>query len=314
MTGKKGKHIVRRIFIALASLAMITGFVVLFIAASRDRSEATCKAMVIRVAEGGPLFVNKAGIAASITGNKKLNPVGKKLEEINMALLEKSVKTFPWVKDAELYVDNDNKLRVNITQRVPMARIFTRSGNSFYIDKRGTRLPVTGSFAIRMPVFTDFPSDAVTMNGKDSLLFSQVIALSRFITRDSFWMAQISQINVTRGSTFELIPTLGNALIEFGEGTDIPAKFNKLMAFYLEGLNNVGWGYYDTLDVQYKGQVVATRRKGAESPLVDSLLTRDAYHVVAEQSQTALEQKILSGKPPTENKKAPKAIYRGIEP
>ena len=59
MTGKKGKHIVRRIFIALASLAMIAGFVVLFIAASRDRSEATCKAMVKTRRYIYPIFQSK---------------------------------------------------------------------------------------------------------------------------------------------------------------------------------------------------------------------------------------------------------------
>ena len=39
-------------------------------------------------------------------------------------------------KNVELFLDNTQSLQVRIEQRIPIARIFTASGNSFYIDNK----------------------------------------------------------------------------------------------------------------------------------------------------------------------------------
>jgi cell division protein FtsQ len=286
MSKSKGKYFVKRLMIALVSTVMIAGFVALFIAASKDRSKSACKALVIHVKNNNAkIFVDKAAIESSIINDKSLNPVGKQLNGLNIQLLERSVKTFPWVKEAEIYIDNDNILQINITERVPLARVFTTNGNSFYIDNEGTALPVNGSFSIKMPVFTGFPNDTpVVHDAKDSLLLTQMILLSEYITGHPFWRAQVAQMNINSSHQFELIPTVGSTLIEFGHGNNIQEKFDKLLVFYQKGLNNVGWGYYDTLDLQYKGQIVATRRYKSENPVVDSLLTQNLYQYMKDES------------------------------
>jgi cell division protein FtsQ len=276
--GEKRKRRIRNGIIALASLAMITGFVVLFVAASRDRGEAACRAVHLAV-KGNPdhLYIDEGDIRAKILGTAGLNPVGKPLSTLKMQELERSVKAFPWVADAELYLDNDNVLQVLITEKVPRTRVFTTSGGSFYLDAYGAKLPVTGSFVSRMPVVTGFPDTHSLPGGADSALVAGVTALSAFLSSHPFWMAQVSQVNINGQGEFELIPTVGSALVEFGTSNDLEEKFSKLLTFYSAGLNNVGWGYYDTLDVRFRGQVVATRKKSQGNPVVDSLMTRDSY-------------------------------------
>jgi cell division protein FtsQ len=278
MKNPKPFHIARKAFAALASLAMIVGFVTLFIAASRGRKNAACQSVAIHVkGTSDKIFISRQQIMQCLTADSQLNPVGKPLAMINTRLLERSVRTFPWVREAQVYVDNDNVLQVLITEREPVARVFTVSGNTFYIDSAGTVLPVKGGFAVRVPVFTNFPSDAVNLRPADSVLFARMIPLSQYIHHHPFWSAQIDQININAERKFELIPTVGDALIELGDGTGISEKFDKLLAFYREGLNNVGWGVYDTLDLQYAGQVVAKRKPRGENPIVDSLLTQYSY-------------------------------------
>lgn len=278
MKSRKPSHIVRRILVAVASLAMVAGFVTLFIAASRGRKNTACQSVAVHVkGSSGQVFISRKEIMDCITADKQLNPLGKPLAMINTRLLERSVRTFPWVREAQVYVDNDNVLQVLITEREPIARVFTVSGNSFFMDSAGTVLPVKGGFAVRVPVFTNFPSDAVKLSAADSLLFSQMIPMSEYIHSHPFWSAQIDQINVNADRMFELIPTVGEALIEFGQGTDIAQKFDKLLAFYQQGLNNVGWGAYDTLDLRFAGQVVAKRKPRHGNPVVDSLLTQYSY-------------------------------------
>lgn len=274
-----GKNIAKKILIALVSLAMIGGFVFLFIAASKDRNKAICKSINIHVQNKKVvLFVNKEEIKNYIIHNKELNPLGKQLSNLNIRELTEVVGKFPWVKSTEVYVGNDNILQVNITECEPVARVFKDNGNSFYLGDAGRELPVNGNFAIRMPVFTGFPSGALS-NTQDSALLAQMVNISNYISKDPFWNAQIAQINIISGNQFELIPVVGNALIEFGTGDRIEDKLNKLLIFYRKGLNNVGWGYYDTLDLRYQGQVIATRQSAKGNPVVDSIMTEDGYKI-----------------------------------
>lgn len=280
MSKNKRRNIIKKISIAIASLAMIVCFIILFVAASKDRSKATCKAVDITMnADNNPVFFDKKNILLAITGDKKMNPIGKHLNNLNIQQIEQSVKSHPWVKDAELYMDNHNILKINITQRTPVARLFTSDGNSFYIDNELKSLPVTGSFTIKLPVFTDLKYNPASLSKQDSVLFGQIISLSNYLNGHPFWMAQIDQINVNNNQSFEMIPTVGSALIEFGNGDHIDEKFNKLLSFYKNGLNNIGWGYYDTVSLQFEGQVVATRKNNKGVPVIDSLLAQDGYNL-----------------------------------
>ena len=56
--------------------------------------------------------------------------------------MEESVSANPWISKTQVFFDNNEILRVNITEREPIARIFTISGNTFYIDSvTGAQLP-----------------------------------------------------------------------------------------------------------------------------------------------------------------------------
>lgn len=275
----RSKNIIKRILIALVSVTMIGGFVFLFIAASKDRNKTICNSINIHVQnKEAVLFVNKEEIKNYIIHNKALNPLGKQLSNLNIRELTEAVGKFPWVKSTEVYVGNDNILQVNITECEPVARVFRDNGNNFYLGDDGKELPVNGNFAIRMPVFTGFPSGTLS-NTQDSALLAQMVNISTYISKDPFWNAQIAQINIIAGNQFELIPIVGNALIELGNGDRIEEKLNKLLIFYQKGLNNVGWGYYDTLDLRYQNQVIATRKSAKGNPVVDSIMTEDGYKI-----------------------------------
>ena len=56
------------------------------------------------------------------------------LHAIDLASMENELQKSQWIKNAELFFDNNNVLQVRITEREPVARIFTTSGSSFYID------------------------------------------------------------------------------------------------------------------------------------------------------------------------------------
>ena len=67
-----------------------------------------------------------------------------------------------------------------------------------------------------------------------------------------------------------MTPLVGSHLIEFGDGSDLDKKFNRLFIFYKEVLVKTGFDKYSKIDVGYAGQVIGTK-KGSNSTKADSI-------------------------------------------
>jgi cell division protein FtsQ len=259
------RKVLRRIGTTLMWLGVLAGFVVILVAAVNDKNDGKCTGIVVKLqGDEANFFIEERDIRALVAKDKDLNPVGKPIKNINTANLERIVSRDPWVKNAEIFIDNQRKLNIKVTQRDPVARVFTTTGNSFYFDRDGDRIPVSARYAARVPVFTDFPTDAVKLKTADSSLAAGIMTLGTYIMEEPFWSAQIEQVVITPGREFEIIPKLGDHVIAFGDGTDVDKKFSKLLAFYKEGLNKVGWNNYARINVAYENEVVCTRRNGEE--------------------------------------------------
>jgi cell division protein FtsQ len=221
-------------FIAVAIWIILGSVTVLLLVAAIDRKNNDHIARVDIHISGvqNNYFIDKKDVLAIL---QKTN--GQKLEntnadKLNLSQMENALSKQPWVKNAEMFFDNNNVLQVKITEREPIARIFTVSGASFYIDSSLARLPLSSKFSARLPVFTSFPTDVKVLTKSDSSLLSDVKMMSEFINAHPFWMAQIDQVDITSARTFELTPKLGNQLIRFGGAGNCEQKFNKLLAFY----------------------------------------------------------------------------------
>lgn len=263
----KTKLVFRRIGTLLLWGGALAGFVVLLAAAVQEKDTAKCTGMKVTLTgDDRNAFIDEKDIKALITGDSKRNPVGMAISDININNLEHIVEADPWVRSAQLFIDNQRVLNIEVIQRDPLARVFTFSGNSFYLDEQGERIPVSDRFSARVPVFTGFPSDGVKLQKADSSLYAQISDMARFIATDTFWNAQIEQVAITADRKFEVIPKLGDHVIVFGEGTDIAEKFNKLLVFYREGLSKAGWNTYSRLNIAYQDEVIGTRRDGKSAP------------------------------------------------
>ncbi len=255
-----------RKFIAIAIWIILGSVTVLLLVAAIDRKNNDHIARVDIHISGvqNNYFIDKKDVLAIL---QKTN--GQKLEntnagKLNLSQMENALSKQPWVKNAEMFFDNNNVLQVKITEREPIARIFTVSGASFYIDSSLARLPLSSKFSARLPVFTSFPTDVKVLTKSDSSLLSDVKMMSEFINAHPFWMAQIDQVDITSARTFELTPKLGNQLIRFGGAGNCEQKFNKLLAFYKQVQTKIGWNKYSVIDVQFMNQVIGVNRDKSE--------------------------------------------------
>ena len=234
--------------------------VVLLIAATRNQNGKLCKEVQVNIkganAEG---YVSKQHILETISGGRPDLMPGQLIKTFDLQQLEKLLERNLWIRNAELFFDNNDVLHVDVTEREPVARVFRVDGESFYIDELGDELPITNDQVARVPVFTSFPNETTAARKKDSVLKQQVKEMGQFILKDEFWMAQIDQVNINNYE-FELMPKLGNHIIQFGTVEKIEPKFDRLLLFYKKIMQKTGWNYYSTLDVRYNKQLVALRR------------------------------------------------------
>ena len=278
------KATIRKILFVMLWVCIGGGMLSLLIAAIGRKNREDCTDYTIRImgAEDN-YFIDADDINKLLRSGAGSEIKGKKISEINLKKLEQAVRDNIWIRKAEMWFDNRSVLHVEVYEREPIARIFTSSGGTFYIDSTIKKLPLSDKRSANVPMFTGFV-DKKVYSAKDSLLLTDVKNIATYIKKDPFWISQISQIDITADRNFELSPVVGKHLIKLGDGKDLDRKFNRLMIFYKQVLAQKGFDSYSTIDVQYSGQVVGTR-KGTEKSKVDTVMLRKKVDQMLKQVQ-----------------------------
>src|SRR6218665_555965 len=249
----------------------------------------TCKDVNVSITGvNNNFFIDKADVKNIIKNYTGGEPVGKTLQSFNLKDIENQLEKDTWIKNAELYFDNNDVLRVHVDEREPAARLFAMDGGTFYIDTSITILPLSEKFSARLPVFTGFPKSGGRFSAADSNLLRAVLQISEQLQADSFLMAMIDQVDITPQGNFEMIPKIGNQTIVLGDATDVSEKFTKLKMFYSKVMSVAGWNRYSSINLQYKNQVVAKKKEAADKS-ADSLRTLQIMQLIAERAAKQAE-------------------------
>jgi len=255
------KKTIRKAIVIGACLLAGGSIATLLLAANRKEATHYCKRIDVTVKSAGEkFFISKGDILAQLNGAADSGIVNRSIETINVAHLEKTLEKHQWIRDAELYFDTQDVLHVVVSEREPVARVFTTAGTSFYMDSAGKRMPLLPDVSVRVPVVTAFTA-AKVLNKNDSAVVKDLATITQYIYTHPFWAAQIAQIDITPAGTFELLPVVGNHVIRIGHADDLDQKLSNLLLFYKQVLRKTGVDKYAVIDVQYKDQVVGSNEK-----------------------------------------------------
>ncbi|HMO31862.1 MAG TPA: cell division protein FtsQ/DivIB [Lacibacter sp.] len=256
-------NIWRKVLLATVWLVVAAGTVVLLIAATRQQNGQACQGVEVRIRTNADMaYLKKNDILRTMAGDRPDLLQGALIKTFDLEQLEQILEQNLWVRNAELFFDNAGVLHVEIEEREPVARVFSESGETFYVDERCVMLPVNGKQVARVPVFTGFPPVTYPLGANDSLLLTQVRDMGRYMLKHPLWMAQIDQLQL-QNREMELVPKLGQHIILFGSGTQVEQKFRRLDLFYRQVLKQAGWNAYSLIDLRFDRQLVATRRDSA---------------------------------------------------
>jgi cell division protein FtsQ len=290
------KTTIRKVLFVAVWVCIGGGMLTLLLAAISKKNKGQCKAYTISLKGAkNNLFIDQKDVEQLLVKATKGNIKGQPIASFNLHELEQMLEHNTWIDEAELYFDNRNVLHITVTEKEPVARVFTTTGNSFYIDSLGRKMPLSDKLSARVPVFTGFP-EKKKLTASDSLLLNDIRVTSNFIINDSFWMAQVAQIDITPERNFEMVPVVGNHLVKLGNGENIDKKFHRLMVFYKQVLSKTGFDKYKVIDVQYKGQVVASKYAG--NAKVDSIQLKKNVEKLLRQSIEAERDTVVRAMPP----------------
>lgn len=279
------KSTIRKIVFIAIWCCIGGGMLTLLLAAISKKNRGVCKDYTITIkGVQNNFFIDQKDVEQLIMKATSSKIKEEPVSSFKLYELEQMLEHNTWIEKAEMYFDNRDVLHVTVTEKEPVARVFTTTGTSFYIDSLGRTMPLSDKMSARVPVFTGYPAKK-KLSAADSVLLEGVRQTAVYIINHPFWMSQVAQIDITADRNFEMIPVVGNHLVRLGDGEDMPQKFNRLMIFYRQVLSKTGFDKYRLIDVQYKGQVVASRYAG--NAKIDSVQLRRNVEKLLQQSMEA---------------------------
>lgn len=254
--------------VLVSGLLLAMGFV------NKEQDQMRCTALDVKVDQSDDLyFLDKLDVTQLIH-DRGDSIVGQPRYSVNVPEIEKALNSHADIANAEVYLGINGELKVEVKQRKPVLRVINADGESYYLDDAGKPMPLSDKYTAKVLVangnFLEPYSKRYTYSvfdiAKDSLfrsssMLDDLFSMAMYINANDFWKAQVQQIYVNKDRELELVPTVGNQKIVFGDTSAMEEKFNKLMTFYQEGLNITGWwDKYAVINLKFKNQIVCTKK------------------------------------------------------
>ena len=226
---------------------------------------------------------------------KKSNPE-RRIGDINIPELEKKLNNLPAVDSANVFLNLNGNLHLDIKQRVPAFRL-NKNGNDFYVDEKGTEFPISKNYS--------FPCMLVTGDVEKSE-YIKLAELVDKIDRDEFSKKYFIGISKEK-ENYNLLTSQGNYKVEIGDLENINLKVKGFKTFVEKHLVYQEPEKYTKISVKYDNQIVTTLNPYFKAN--DSMMNLGSKELAKAPSAANLAKKEAAKpvlKPETKPKEKPK--------
>lgn len=171
-------------------------------------------------------------------------------DKLILKALENVLINNQMIEEAEVFVTTDGKLKAEVKQKTPVARVFENS-RSFYVDYQGTEMPVSDNFSARVPLVSGRFSDENK---------TELTRLFRYIYDDEFLKKNIISIEVKDDKDIIMKNRNYNYDIVFGKSKDLERKFSNYKAFFQKASQDSLIEKYSRINLKFTKQVVCTKK------------------------------------------------------
>ena len=252
----------RRIIMSAVALGLLIYVAVSLYYTSQKNEEVTCNKIEVIITDKDKLGFVTEGDVLSILKSSGIAIIGQPVQSVKLAEIEKLLDTKSYIKDAEVYTTIDGVLNVKLKQRTPVVRVHTPSG-AFYMDNEGFVFPLSKTYSYYVPVVTGsfvlpfkLPYKGELPDKSTAQTLRRLLGFVEYLNNDSFWNAQIEQINILPNADTELITRVGNHVVRLGQLVEFEKKLKRLFTFYQKVSPVEGWDKYPVIDLRFNNQVV----------------------------------------------------------
>lgn len=213
----------------------------------RNESRKLKKTVIVFVGDNAPFIDQETVNKLLIENSKDAQSIDK--DKLDLNKLEKTLNAQEMIEKSEVFVSVDGVLKAVVKQKTPVARVFD-GDNSFYIDYKGSTMPLSTNFTARVPLVSG------KINKKNN---EDLAELFRIIHDDEFLKKNIIGIQIMPNGSLRMLNRNYNYQIDFGKTIRMRAKFNNYKAFFQKAVLDSSLYKYKIIDLRFAQQVVCTK-------------------------------------------------------
>jgi cell division protein FtsQ len=231
---------------------------------------------------------------------KQYNPT-RKIGDIDIPELEKKINLIPFVDSANVYLNLNGNLNVDIKQRVPAFRL-NKDGKDFYVDKKGVEFPISKNFSL---------ASMLVMGDVKASEYGKLSELVEKIDKDDFSKRYFIGITKEKDN-YNLLTSDGNYKVEIGDLDNIDLKVRGFKTFVEKYLVDQSPEKYKKISLKYDNQIVTTLNPYFKEN--DSILKNAPKIEIKKPEDQANLARVPVKKEIPEKKPEPKKTVRKQEP
>lgn len=246
----------------LGWIALVLVVIGAIMAAIKKKSVAKTKFVNVTIERlpYGKNLITKGDVLSELNKSFGYSLEGLPHKDVDIERVERVLENYPFVLNADAFIDAENFVQIEIQQRIPILRIYDKMELTYYLDAAGNKLPPSKNFTPRLLIASgNIPPFIPDFQERKQHLLKSTFDLSKRILENDFLLPLVEQIYINNKNEFILIPKLGKQKILIGEYEHIENKLYNLEIFYKKALAKEGWKKYETIDLRFKDQVVGVR-------------------------------------------------------
>ncbi|MEO8774449.1 MAG: hypothetical protein ABI371_09015 [Gelidibacter sp.] len=194
------------------------------------------------------LFITHEAVSKLLIQNGQ-SVSNKPKEMIALNDLESALNANVMIKRAQVYITVDGTLVAEIEQKKPIARVSTNA--SYYIDDRGSYMPLSTNYTSRVPLVTGFVVKNELYN---------VFTVAEKVQSDAFLKTHVTEIYQNENGSIDLKFRLNDFKIQLGSLDKLDKKINNLKAFYQKAMKDSTLNSYSVVNLRFDKQVICTKK------------------------------------------------------
>ncbi|MRJ08819.1 hypothetical protein EDL99_08070 [Ornithobacterium rhinotracheale] len=196
----------------------------------------------------GVYFINGKVVENTL---KSTHPDYPKMQaqRISVKAMEDRLNANPFVKKAQVYLENNGILHTEIEQEIPVARV-KNGGKEYYITEDANQIPMC----------KDFSAKVLMINGKIlPTEYKKIVNLTHLIDDDKLLKNHIIGMEKQSENSFILLVDDGNYVLDLGNLENLDRKLRNFKVFHREFIEKNAEMPYKKLSLKYSNQVVASK-------------------------------------------------------